>query len=71
MTLSRIRDILYRHLRAIAQLVARNVRDVEVGGSNPPCPTEYIAPQETVVLFFLRTYAIILPEENYEKHSIH
>ena len=25
--------------RAIAQLVARLVRDQEVGGSNPPCPT--------------------------------
>ena len=24
--------------RAIAQLVARLVRDQEVGGSNPPCP---------------------------------
>ena len=25
--------------RAIAQLVARDVRDVEVAGSNPVCPT--------------------------------
>ena len=27
--------------RAVAQLVARLVRDQEVGGSNPPCPTNY------------------------------
>ena len=27
--------------RAVAQLVARLVRDQEVGGSNPPCPIYY------------------------------
>ena len=27
-----------KRIRAVAQLVARLVRDQEVGGSNPPCP---------------------------------
>ena len=40
------------YLRAIAQLVARDVRDVEVAGSNPVCPKfSYIFPE----LRFIRT----------------
>ncbi len=41
--------------RAIAQLVARYVRDVEVPGSNPGCPTrKEFANMQT--LFFILNY---------------
>ena len=39
-------------LRVIAQLVARYVRDVEVGGSNPPYPIEGLL--NGVVLYFFK-----------------
>ena len=32
---------LFFLFRAIAQLVARDVRDVEVAGSNPVCPKNF------------------------------
>ena len=49
--------------RAIAQLVARDVRDVEVAGSNPVCPT--IKKKKTYLFrdtsFFMRKMCFSVP----------
>ena len=49
----RVCCIIIKRLGALAQLVARNVRNVEVGGSNPPCSTKQTEPRLTQAgLFF-------------------
>ena len=55
LTLNAKKGRIIRNLRAVAQLVARLVRDQEVPGSNPGCPKN---------LFFLSN--MLIKQENFQ-----